>query len=399
MKNNFFKTFGIVFLAFAIFAFSVNALSISSSLPTYDDIFELNMRQTQLAGRIEELLKEDSYPNYFGGIYISDDSKNVVLQIVEKNLPEKNSDEYCKYNKIVNMEENIKIEYVDNSYNELQALYKIISEEIMPAEEKDLNISSTSVDIIKNKVEVALTNNTSTQQKKVIENIEKVSTKKIKSNDSNRLVNFVAGEIGITTEFIFAGGKYTTNSSGGYCSMGFRTRYNGMTGYVTAGHCSLGKTDVSTGTIVLRQFANNQNYDYAFVKTNSTYTPSNYLAYPGVDVTQLSVEKNSPYFTVNTMIAKSGAGTGYSDGKITKLNCTRHLTNLATGESYTIGGLVQANIKVDLGDSGGTVFLPIKDANGGARLVGIISGGTLGQNVMFFTSIDSLPFAFLTGRY
>lgn len=66
----------------------------------------------------------NQYPLYFGGMYVSDDSKNVILQIVKDNIPDENSDEYSIYKKIINLVSSIKIQYVENLYNELNDINK-----------------------------------------------------------------------------------------------------------------------------------------------------------------------------------------------------------------------------------------------------------------------------------
>ena len=70
------------------------------------------------------------------------------------------------------------------------------------------------------------------------------------------------------------------------------------------------------------RFQHNQYYDYGFVATNSSYTPSNALAYPSGNVKTLAVVNYCPTITVNMEVAKSGITTEYTDGKVKGLNQT-----------------------------------------------------------------------------
>lgn len=196
-----------------------------------------------------------------------------------------------------------------------------------------------------------------------------------------------------TVKTIKAGGSIA--AQGGTCSMGFRTKYNGKTGYVTAGHCVKKgiNSKVASGTVKLFQFANNKKYDYAFIQTNSSYSPSNTLAYNNGLSTKLAVVTSKPSFVVNTPIAKVGATTGFTIGQVKALNVTVYYSN----ENKTIKGLVQSNLKTLSGDSGGVVLMPYSNSNGGGIPIGILSGGS--TSVMYFTSINNLPSALRTGRY
>ena len=97
MKNMKFVLLGLALIG--LFVFPVNALENEFS----EEEIELNYKQTLLAGKIDDMLKDDngSYPDYFGGIYISSDSKNVILQIVNDNIPNDNSNEYDIYKNII----------------------------------------------------------------------------------------------------------------------------------------------------------------------------------------------------------------------------------------------------------------------------------------------------------
>lgn len=404
MQKKFLKLLSIMILVFTIFVNSADALVMPQLEREYDDyILELNWGQTQLAGKIEARIKGDSYPSYFGGIYISDDSKNVILQIVKDNIPLEDSEEYKIYNEIINMGDNILIEYVDNSYNMLNNLNNEISKQFISKNVNNKNVSSNYIDIINNKVVVKLIDNSEKQQKKFINDFSKTKNANIINTnnvDNSDLISFEQGEEIKLFVALDAGAKFYLypNDIVNYCSMGFRTRYNGHDGFVTAGHCAQGVSSFPIGGIPLKQFYNNQYYDYAFVQTNFLINPSNTLDVPNSQgtITKLAVVSYCPTLFVNTIIAKSGAKTGYTEGKVTGLNVTAYYKNL-DGSYTNIYGLVQSNVYADHGDSGAPIFIPRLDSDGGAIPAGILSGG--GTGILYFTDINSLPTSLQTGRY
>ena len=184
--------------------------------------------------------------------------------------------------------------------------------------------------------------------------------------------------------------------------MGFRVRYNNSDGYVTAGHCIKNASFMYTGNPVFSYFDNNQYYDYGFVATNSSYTTSNSLAFPDGDVRTLAVVNYCPTITTNMEVAKSGMKTKYTDGKVNGLNQTVTY-DMSDGSEMVIKGLVSTNLKVDEGDSGGPVFIPRTDAQGGAIPLGVVSGGKDGflgiGRKMYFTDITDMVSGIQLGRY
>ena len=98
---------------------SVRASNLSND--NYQNYLKRNEKMVELSNRVEqEMLKHSSaYPAYYGGMYIGADAKNLVLQIVEKNIPDEKSNDFSSYDKIIKIDDAIIIEYVDNSYTEL----------------------------------------------------------------------------------------------------------------------------------------------------------------------------------------------------------------------------------------------------------------------------------------
>ena len=85
--------------------------------------YERNYQMSLVARNVEAFLKyryDGKYPDYYGGMYISDDAYNLVVQLVEDNIPSKETRDYYYYNELFTVDKAIKVEYVKNSYNKLE---------------------------------------------------------------------------------------------------------------------------------------------------------------------------------------------------------------------------------------------------------------------------------------
>lgn len=405
MKKNIKK---IIFQTIIVLAF-ISFIPINAKTLLQDDLsddkeyLQRNWDRYYLSTQIQQLMNDyynikdlyaDEYPNYFGGMYISDDAKNLIIQIVKENIPNESSDEYEIYSNIINKDKSIKIEYVNNTFNELNLVNNNVANLMLENELENNNINGTYIDVMNNKIVVELNENTKTQQQKILRNIFNDISLFTLEKDNLKLITYQKSDKSSTYEDIKAGAQIKVN--GGRCSMGFRTRLNGKDGYVTAGHCLEGGGSIETGTIKLVKYANNQKGDYGFVETNSSYTPINKLVYTKDKITQLAVVSYCPTITVNMVVAKSGYKTKYTDGKVKGLNQTVEYTDDDGNVIKTIKGLVKTNVESDHGDSGAVVFIPREDSNGGSVVVGVLSGGNKGKifgigRTMYFTDISSMP--------
>ncbi len=390
MKNMKFVLLGLALIG--LFVFPVNALENEFS----EEEIELNYKQTLLAGKIDDMLKDDngSYPDYFGGIYISSDSKNVILQIVNDNIPNDNSNEYDIYKNIINMDDSIIIEYVNNSYNYLNDLKEMISElTIKNGKRIYKNFSSVSIDIVKNKIKVNLVSNNGQEQTDFIKMVENSSSSTYSLLNLSKLELIDFGEATYTATSINAGQRVPVPAGG--CSVGFRTKYNGKIGFVTAGHCLIGNGGIN-GIVRLVNYSNGGSGDYGFVEANQyTGTLTNKIAFPSKNGPTVlnDINNQCPSLYRGTKVAMSGSATAkYVDGNIIELD-----TNACYVTGECIYGLMETNFGSKLGDSGGTVYLPLSDKNGGGVVVGVVSGGDV--NNMYFTSINNMPIEFISGRY
>ena len=86
IKKNFIIFTGLLLLILFGTVNPVSAIEKSNNQSKYsDEYLQLNYQKTILAGKIDSLAKDNGkYLPYFGGIYISNDSQNVILQIVKK---------------------------------------------------------------------------------------------------------------------------------------------------------------------------------------------------------------------------------------------------------------------------------------------------------------------------
>ena len=367
----------------------------------YLQYLEDNSYELSIAQKIDDLIKKnyvDSYPDYYGGMYISDDSKNLIIQIVERNIPKNDTSDYYIYKKLISMDNTIMIEYVRNSFKNLNDVHHMISNNY----KYDKNFSSMYIDVVNNNVVIELLDNSLLKQedfKNYLSVINKMSLSEIDNLFDSNLITFMQGSIKEHTSSLYD--MYPGQSiavPGGTCSMGFRTKYNGHAGYMTAGHCVMidgTNTILATGQVKVFQYQNQQVGDYAFVQT-STYTPLNTMKYGMNNLAAYPMDllvTTAPTLVVGTAIAKEGATTHYTAGTITALNYDVYYNS--TGK--TIKGLVKATLSSAQGDSGGVVFIP--QTNFTAKPIGIISGGNTGLGEAYFTSIHSLPYALKSGRY
>ena len=121
-----------------------------------EDFYERNYQLTFVARDVEAFFKYrfgDVYPEFYGGMYISDDSYNLIVQIVEEKIPEEGTMEYYYYNELSTVDERIKLEYVKYSYNELLNINNTITDYFSNNKAfEDLN--SWYIDVYNNRVVV-----------------------------------------------------------------------------------------------------------------------------------------------------------------------------------------------------------------------------------------------------
>lgn len=364
-----------------------NIISVNAQTKIDRKTLDMNNRMSKITAEIDKQMQEKKYPSFFGGTYISDDSSYVVLQIVKTNIPNKYDDEYEFYDNIINLDKNIVIEYVNNSYKDLDEInHKLV--EYFSSKNSDIsNLGSHYFDIFTNRVVVELFNVSDdkiTNLKNTIFGGEYY--KKVELNSD--IIVFKKGKQQQNHATTLKAGKQIS-VPGGSCSMGYRVKINGNKGYITAGHCFSGTGNSATGGTVTR-YQESGSVDAAFVQTTSSYTPSNSLQYTNGSITSLD-NTLCPLLSVNQSIAKAGYSTGYTSGQIKNLNYS------GTYDGIYFTNLIAANYSTSGGDSGGAVFVPSNTASGGAPLAGINKGTSSYGSA--FVDADRIYSAFGYTRY
>lgn len=353
----------------------------------YDqETIDRNLEQAEKAAEIEDTLKENGYPEYYGGIYISDDSTHVVMLIVEENLPKDiNSKEYELLENIIRKHEDIEIKYVKNSYKKLLSL-----EEKIKIYEKnnqtESDISEYYIDIINNNISISIDNKSSRK-------IHSIRSGVLENEESgySDILNFKETEK-IYSNSLNAGQGINAFGVKDNCSMGYRAKINNKIGYITAAHC-FNRAGESTVDGVVRKWKRSGSIDAAFVEiTNNLldiYSPTNELANKSGAIKYLNTN-NAPTLIVNQVIAKVGVKSRYTTGKIAGVKMCVKIDNIE------FSNIIKADYKGIPGDSGGPVFIP-KNVNGGATLIGIHIGS--GNSSTCFVQSSEIQKEFNYTRY
>lgn len=118
--------------------------------------YERNYQMTFVARDVEAFLRyryDGKYPDYYGGMYISDDARNLVVQIVKDKISQAGTMDFYYYNELFTIDDSIKVEYVKNSYNELEEVFNKIND-YLTSNQPPKNFNSVGIDIYKNSIVV-----------------------------------------------------------------------------------------------------------------------------------------------------------------------------------------------------------------------------------------------------
>ena len=364
------KSFILILVLFItiFFEISINAQS--------KDYLEKNEHLSLLANTVETSLRNSNdgdYPDYYGGIYINDDSTNLIIQIIREKINDTGFSNIL--NNFINENNEIKIEYVENSYNDLLRTYNNIQSYnnnsiCNTIINHEIEYTGSYVDVINNKIIVGYDNTNLPKEQRLTQ--EKEFINKIKRNtDKPNIIVFQNSPKG-TEQIDLKGGQELFINGISTCSMGYRAKLNGKNGYVTAGHCVNGYTaNVASGTVKKYQYSGT--VDASFIETNSLYNPLNDLMYTSAFYSKLNT--NTPNLYVGSAIAHVGKTSGYKEGKIKSLFYSKVFGNTE------FKSLILADYEALAGDSGGTVFVPASSA-GTVPLVGIHKGKTTDGTVI-----------------
>ncbi|MEV6420996.1 S1 family peptidase [Streptomyces sp. NPDC051662] len=151
-------------------------------------------------------------------------------------------------------------------------------------------------------------------------------------------------------------------STGARCSAGFNVVSGSTYYFVTAGHCTSGRSTWytnATGTTLIGSTVGSSfpTHDYGLVRYTNPGVPASGTV-GSVDIT------GAAQATIGMAVTFRGAVSGVVSGVVTGLNAT---INYGSGDIVT--GLIATNICTQPGDSGGALY-------SGDRAIGVLSGGT-----------------------
>lgn len=181
---------------------------------------------------------------------------------------------------------------------------------------------------------------------------------------------------------MIAGGRGIYTSGGGYCSLGFNVRKGSVFYFLTAGHCTEVATTwyLSNGVVVgLRAGSSYPGNDYGIVRHTNSRVRKDGMVYLYNGYYRNITGTGTP--VVGTTVERSGVTSGRHSGRITGLNTVVYYG------SDRLSGMIQTNVCVEPGDSGGPLFR-------GTAALGLTSGGwgdcTYGGETWFQPVIEAV---------
>lgn len=322
--------------------------------------------------------EEIDYPDYYGGAYINDAGKLVVLIKGSPNRYKKNIEDIIG---------NQDVEFIacKNSYKNLNSIMKKLnnykSDPITSQNVNSKNFNMFYLDDISNSLIVYLNDDSE---------IKKKEFKKYVYNSNAILFKKKVGDF-VYNANINPGDKISSPKGNG--SMGFRAKNSaGEEGIVTAGHLidqyqTLSYNGSPIGICTISNIVSN--YDAAFIPITEPYLN---LATNTISGTTniLSTATSSP--GVGTLVNKVGQSTGATSGKI-----------LSTSASVTVNGfthtnLTSTNYNSAAGDSGGIVYSYVSSTNTRYTL-GIHTGEYLAEGIRYYSKASIVLSGLNVTRY
>lgn len=250
------------------------------------------------------------------------------------------------FNKIINVDNSLLIEYVNHSYSELKNIQDIITNAFETGKYFDL-ISMFYIDEDINNIVVALKNYNDKSIKKFKEEII-----------DSELVTFIEGGEMTTSADINAGGPIPIG-----CSVGYRARKNITgSGFVTAAHCVESNQILSNfGTVKSRNFGGD--VDAAWIDSTAGLpltvkpVPQNiFHKYSGSTTPSGSLSTSvATSYTKGQKVGRIGATSHFQTGTITAVNTTFGI--MLDDKNVMFKNQIQTDVYQKEGDSGGVVFL------------------------------------------
>lgn len=344
---------------------------------------DANLKASNIANKILNLFENNSYPSYYGGIYINDDN-NLVLQLVKDNIPSKKDNLYNNLNKIVNKDNGSTVEYVKYSNEELEYVNSLIYNKLNADNNFDkLKVAKFYIDTLNNRIVVEF----SIYDETIIEKFKKqiVDSDMVVYKEGNSVIS-------------------TLNSGGsvGGCSVGYRARkVSSGKGSVTAGHCYCNNVTINGyGIVKNRKFSGKidalwiDSYGTTLNITNDfqNWNISGSVSLP--EPAKLTAIVSNP--VVGQYIGKVGKASGHRLGKITSINTSFNFKDgdscLGTCPSFT--NQISTSVYQIKGDSGCIVYL-----SSNRSTLGIGTFAMQNNNYMIFSSAKNINSEFGISRY
>lgn len=318
------------------------------------------------------------YPDYYGGAYINDSGKLVVLIKGSPNRYKKNIEDIIG---------NQEVEFIacKNSYKNLNSIMKSLnSYKSNPPSSNSTsskNFNLFHLDDVSNNIVVYLDNDSDANKKEF---------KKFVYNSNAIIFKKKVGDF-VYNSTIYTGDRITSPQGAG--SMGFRAKNSaGEEGIVTAGHVinqyqtlSYGGSPIGICT-VSKVVAT---YDAAFIPITEPYL--NMATNTIIGTTNvLSTATSSP--GIGTLVNKVGQSTGSTSGKILSTNAS------VTANGITHTNLTSANYTSAAGDSGGIVYSYVSSTNTRYTL-GIHTGEYLAEGIRYYSKASNILSGLNITRY
>jgi hypothetical protein len=299
-----------------------------------------------------------NYPNEYGGAYYRDEKLCVCLTNTNENIQ-------LYFSSLVDHPEILEFVPVKHSYNELYDTSILIAKN-MPD-----GLSSISIDIINNTIDIGVPYKLGSEQYEIIES--RISEILGVANDIN-IEYSEEQQASISVEL--KGGQKICWGSSSFGTLTICGTWQGNAAILTAGHCvTVGSTykhltssGSTLGTGSFRKYDSEQFYDYGVVTLpsgySSTFTPTNKVL-NSVNYTTITSTLTSSSGLVGTTVCKYGAKKGFGVATINNVDSIVYYS-----DGTKLYGMTKATFTSGAGykgDSGGPIY-------SGHKLYGIYSG-------------------------
>lgn len=227
---------------------------------------------------------EAEYPDYYGGVYIDQNTGGLVVLVKEEALDMKSA--ATRIASLTNETTTVSSRSVDNavrleacevSYNEMLEVQDYLTEQMDALCAQGVEITSLAVDIMNGGVMVSIKDLTE-EKEAIVNNLADCSFLRFEDRDYAEEQEAIGGGYEI-----FSAGTYTSST------VGFPAKRTGRYGFVIAGHAGdvVGKRFVYSngdafGTVGRTAFYNNSTADAAFLIAEPGMTVTNVLKNGGV---------------------------------------------------------------------------------------------------------------------